>query len=277
MDNEQRDFIRAIRIWGIFIDMILIAVSWIFNYYTIYPDVNWKAFIAVGTIIFVALLIIHVISLELERMSIIPRIQLDGNPIISTGAFESIFFSEQKNSFQRQRQRENANIFIQLPFSNNPKIRTDKNLSSSVRAEIVYVLEDGKQIKCNGNWTNPKNPVSYLDSEMPGKWAITDFPSNGDIRTLTIAVHNMFGNKHWNVWNSKSYKSLLHNGWGEEGFEFDGKIVDVFVYLVGIRVEKEFGFRLHLDSDINNMKVEVLHGQQKKEPTATPRQKRSPH
>lgn len=179
MDKDEKepaklDWAELGREAGVMLSFLITAFSLASIGLSINPKIPWSLIALISFVIFSFLTIQWIYKLDSELSNKKPNIQIDGelNPhdqIITKGI---------------------ARIHIvNIPFANNPKLKTSKNNAYGVLAKITYLDENKEPLFkwIRGRWTDTKftNELPHGESD---KNAAVDFPNNGLVRWLEILV-----------------------------------------------------------------------------------------
>jgi len=141
-------------------------------------------------------------------------------------------------------------------FANNPKVCTDKNSPTDIRAEITYLNVNKKQLfTIQGRWSHTDQP-SEIRRGQHTTIESTNFPNNGAVRTLDLLIK--YPDSSFFGYNNDSYNFpyYLH-----PSYEIKETKFLIHVKLKGAYIPKIWEFEVSA-SDNNDGTFFIKHGQQ---------------
>lgn len=237
--------------WGMeILSMITTVLSLFFDFKGILPEFPWQ-FIAMGaTVLFVVFAFRHIISLEGDLFSKVPRVILVNHPYLENVQMNSgkpIIISAKGDTVNR-----NISRFLKIAFANAPKHNTENNHARRITAKLTYSDKNGNILvgPIYARWSLSDPPKTRDDLK---KLIFYELDSSGKIEPIDIAFKIDSEGVCYAYNNDCYFESDLK----KPDFELKSEIIDVKIELRGERVtRRKFKLRFFNDGKDTPIRIE---------------------
>lgn len=250
MDTENYTT-RRIFFWATEILMMIVSAGSLFlDVRGIIPNIEWQ-WVAIGSIlIFIFTAFRHIILLEGDLFSKVPKIVIAINPYIEDILMNSgkqIFVSSKGETVNR-----NVSKFIKIAFANRPRNNTENNHAKRITAQLTYTDEKG----------------NVLVGPIYARWSLSDQPKNSDeiknlifhhldssgkIEPIDIAF-KIYSEDVCYAYNNNSY---FFPDLKNPAFEIRSSVINVKVELIGERVNRKKIYKFRFYNDGKNSPIRL--------------------
>ncbi len=231
------------------ISMLTTVVSLFFDFMGILPKFPWQFIAMAAATLFVIFAFRHIISLEGDLFSKVPRVVLACQPYIENVQMNSvkpIIISAKGDTVNR-----NISRFLKIAFANTPKHNTENNHAKRITAKLTYCDKKGNKLvgPIYARWSLSESPKTREDLS---RLIFYELDSSGKIEPIDIAFKIDSEGECYAYNNDCYFESDLK----KTDFELKSEIIDVKIDLSGERVKRKFKLRFYNDGKDTPIRIE---------------------
>jgi hypothetical protein len=250
MDTENYTTNR-IFFWATEILMAIISAGSLYlDVKGLYPKVDWQ-WIAIGAmLVFIFTAFRHIILLEGDLLSKIPKISIAIPPYLEDVQMNSgkpIIVSSKGETVNR-----NISKFLKIAFANTPKHNTEKNHAKRITAKLTYRDKKGNILvgPIYARWSLSDQPKNADDLK---RLIFYELDSSGKIEPIDVAF-KIYSEDICYAYNNDSY---FHPDLKNPEFELKSNVIDVKIELSGERVNRKRIYKFRFYNDGKNVPIRI--------------------